>query len=79
MSGLLRMTTAMMKAKTARTIPQSIQVRFNALLLAPDRRSRGREFYPGRERISRKRGSNLNSYNYLFPALNRADICPAKL
>ena len=28
MSGLLRMTTAMMKAKTAATMPQSIQVMF---------------------------------------------------
>jgi hypothetical protein len=32
---LLRMTTAMMKPKTARTMPQSIQVMFNGLLLAP--------------------------------------------
>jgi hypothetical protein len=48
------MTTAMMKAKTAAMMPQSIQVRFNGLLLAPAGRAQRSEFYPGRGRIARQ-------------------------
>jgi hypothetical protein len=37
-----------MKARTAATMPQSIQVRFKKILLASSGAARGREFYMGR-------------------------------
>jgi hypothetical protein len=46
--GLLTMTTPTMKARTAATMPQSIQVRFKEVLLASSGVARGREFYMGR-------------------------------